>query len=60
GGWAAAGGWVAVSALDAGHSTQRTWNLRARPNSRGAIRAEAEWDGGRALHTFATTAARAN
>ncbi len=60
GGWAATGGWVAISALDAGRSTQRTWNLRAHPNSRGTIRAEAQWNGGRALRTFATTAARAN
>lgn len=60
GGWAAARGWVAISALGAGHSTRRTWNLRAHPNSHGTVRAEAQWNGGRALRTFATTAARAN
>jgi predicted alpha-1,2-mannosidase len=59
-GWASAGGWIAISALDAGRSTQRTWNLRARPHSSGQVRAEAQWNGGRALRTFATTAARAN
>lgn len=60
GGWASARGWVAVSALAAGRSTRRTWNLRARPRSSGSIRAEAQWNGGRALRTFATTTARAN
>jgi predicted alpha-1,2-mannosidase len=60
GGWAATRGWVAISALDAGRSTNRTWTLRARPNSRGTVRAEAQWNGGRALRTFATSTARAN
>ena len=60
GGWAATRGWVAISALDAGRSTRRTWNLRARPHSSGSIRAEAQWNGGNALRAFATTTARAN
>jgi predicted alpha-1,2-mannosidase len=58
GGWSASQGWVAVSALDAGRSTSRTWTLRGRAGSAGAVRAEATWSGGRALRTFATTRAR--
>jgi predicted alpha-1,2-mannosidase len=58
GGWSASRGWVAVSALGAGRSTSRTWTLSGRAGSVRAVRAEAQWSGGRALRTFATTMAR--
>jgi len=58
GGWSAAKGRIAISALGAGRVTRRTWTLRARPGRLGAVRAEVEWSGGRALRSFATTTAR--
>lgn len=58
GGWSADQGRIAISALGARRSTRRVWTLRARPGSRGAVRAEVEWSGGRALRSFATTPAR--
>jgi len=58
GGWSAANGRIAISALGAGRVTRRTWTLRARPGRLGAVRAEVEWSGGRALRSFATTTAR--
>jgi uncharacterized membrane protein len=58
GGWSASNGHIAISALGAGRITRRVWTLRARPGSTGAVRAEVQWSGGRALRSFATTSVR--
>jgi hypothetical protein len=58
GGWSADRGRIAISALGAGHTTRRAWDLRGRPGRLGTVRAEVEWSGGRALRSFATAYAR--